>query len=183
MVLNSSQQKRQNSQSNDLSIYFIIISPSEEKIKFDDLKFLSEIEPSIIYNKSIEIGKGSFLFHNVFKLDIKNKQSNQKVKKYQLQYEIGEESYDILFDVKENLFVYEVNLLKGNKYIDNIVKRKIDQNIIKLQYKLDIFLEALNKNEETDKIEKLFEETIELYKSKKKIWSFDISVSKNLSKI
>ena len=156
------------SNSNDITIYFIILSPSEEKINFSDLKFLSEIEPEIIYNESIEKGKGSFLFHNVFKLDIKKKEKNKKAVKYQLQYQIGEESYDILFDVKENSFIYEVQLLKGNKYIDNIIKRKIDQNQIPLYYKLDIFLEALKKNNETNKIELLFEETIELYKAKKK---------------
>lgn len=164
-----SQEQHQNTQSNDLTIFFIILSPSEEKINFDDLKFLSEIEPKIIYNKSIEKGKGSFLFHNVFKLDVKKKEKNEKVEEYLLQYEIGEESYDILFNVKENSFIYEVKLLKGNKFIDNIVKRKINQNQIPLQYKLDLFLEALNKNKEMNKIELLFKETIELYKSKKNL--------------
>lgn len=98
-----------------------------------------------------------------------------------MQYEIGEESYDILFDYKENSFIYEVQLLKGNKFIDNIIKRKIDQNQIPLHYKLDIFLEALKKNNESDKIELLFEETIELYKAKKKFSLFDILIFKNLS--
>jgi len=163
-----SQQQRQNAQSDSISIYFIILSPSEEKINFADLKFLSEIEPEIIYTTNIENGKGSFLSHNVFKLDIKRKEKNKKSVKYQLQYEIGEESYDIIFGVKENSFIYEIQLLKGNKFIDNIIKRKIDQNLIPLHYKLDIFLEALKKNNESDKIDLLFKETIELYKAKKK---------------
>lgn len=167
-MTSQSQQQSQNSQSDDISIYFIIITPSEEKLNFADLKFLSEIEPQIIYTTNIEKEKGTFLSHNVFKLDIKKKQKNKKAVKYQLRYEIGEESYDILFDYKENSFIYEVQLLKGNKFIDNIIKRKIDQNQIPLHYKLDIFLEALKKNNESDKIELLFEETIELYKAKKK---------------
>ena len=168
-MTSQSQQQSQNSQSDDISIYFIIITPSEEKLNFADLKFLSEIEPQIIYTTNIEKEKGTFLSHNTFKLDIKKKQKNKKAVKYQLQYEIGEESYDILFDYKEKSFIYEVQLLKGNKFIDNIIKRKIDQNQIPLHYKLDIFLEALKKNNESDKIELLFEETIELYKAKKKI--------------
>lgn len=167
-MTSQSQQQSQNSQSDDISIYFIILTPSEEKLNFADLKFLSEIEPQIIYTTNIENEKGSILSHNVFKLDIKKKQKNKKAVKYQLQYEIGEESYDILFDYKEKSFIYEVQLLKGNKFIDNIIKRKIDQNQIPLHYKLDIFLEALKKNNESDKIELLFEETIELYKAKKK---------------
>ena len=48
------------SQSDDISIYFIIISPSEEKLNFADLKFLSEIEPQIIYTTNIEKEKGHF---------------------------------------------------------------------------------------------------------------------------
>ena len=162
------QQRRQNSQSDEVSIYFIILTPSEEKINFDDLKFLSDIEPQKIYNTNIEKENGSFLSHNVFKLDIKKKENNKKAIKYQLQYEIGEESYDIIFDYKDSSFIYEVQLLKGNKFIDNIIKRKIDQDKIPLHYKLDIFLEALRKNNESDKIELLFEETIKLYKTKKK---------------
>ena len=171
MILESStisQKQKQNTQSNDKEIYFIILNSSEEKLNFHDLKFLSEIEPEIIYNNSIEKGKGSFAFHNVFKLDIKANEKNGKTIQYQLQYEIGEESYDILFDVKDNTFIYEIKLLKGNKFIDNIVKRKIDQNQIPIHYKLDIFLEALKKNNEIDKIELLYEETIMLFKKKKK---------------
>ena len=67
------QQRRQNSQSDEVSIYFIILTPSEEKINFDDLKFLSDIEPQKIYNTNIEKENGSYLSHNVFKLDIKKK--------------------------------------------------------------------------------------------------------------
>ena len=162
------QQRRQNSQSDEVSIYFIILTPSEEKINFDDLKFLSDIEPQKIYNTNIEKENGSYLSHNVFKLDIKKKENNKKAIEYQLQYEIGEESYDIIFDYKDSSFIYEVQLKKGNKFIDNIIKRKIEQNKIPLHYKLDIFLEALRKNNESDKIELLFEETIKLYKTKKK---------------
>jgi len=163
-----SQKQKQNTQTNDKEIYFIILSSSEEKLNFSDLKFLSEIEPEIIYDNSIEKGKDSFVFHNVFKLNIKANEKNGKTIKYQLQYEIGEESYEILFNVKDNTFIYEIELLKGNKFINNIVKRKIDQNKISIHYKLDIFLEALKKNNEIDKIELLYEETIMLYKEKKK---------------
>ena len=165
---NIRQDQIQITKSNDKAIYFILLSPSEEKIEFKDLKFLSEIDPIIIYNKSTEIGKGSFLYQNVFKLDIKNNEKIKKDDKYYLQYEIGEESYDILFEDKNNIFIYKIQLLKGNKFIDNIVKRNIDQNKIPLHYKLDIFIEALKKNKETDKLEILYDETIKLYKEKKK---------------
>ena len=85
-----------------------------------------------------------------------------------MEYVIGEDSYEILFSVKENTFIYETELKKGNKFIDNIVKEDIDQNIIPLYDKMDIFIEALKKNNENDKIELLYEETISLYEKKKK---------------
>ena len=62
----------------------------------------------------------------MFKLDIKQKDKNKKTVKYQLKYEIGEKSYDIIFDYKDSSFIYEVQLLKGKKSTDNTIKRKID---------------------------------------------------------
>jgi hypothetical protein len=171
-----SQEQGETAQSSDKEkeIYFIISTPSEEKVNFDNLKFISDITPQIIYDKSIEKGNGSFIEHNIFKLNIiKKEKEKEKDKKsstnYKLEYTIGEDSYEISFSVKENTFVYEPELKKGNKYIDNIVKESIDQDIISWQDKLDIFLEALEKNNETNKKEKLYEETITLYEKKKKI--------------
>ena len=170
-----SQEQGETAQSSDKEkeIYFIISTPSEEKVNFDNLKFISDITPQIIYDKSIEKGNGSFIEHNIFKLNIiKKEKEKEKDKKsstnYKLEYTIGEDSYEISFSVKENTFVYEPELKKGNKYIDNIVKESIDQDIISWQDKLDIFLEALEKNNETNKKEKLYEETITLYEKKKK---------------
>lgn len=167
----------QNPQSNEKErdIYFVILRPSEEKVNFNQLKFLSEISPKIVYNKSIEKGKGSYLEYIVFKLNIKIKDKDKNKKNQKLEYIIDEDTYDILFSVKENTFVYETELKKGNKFIDNIVKETIDQNI-PLYNKLDIFLEALKKNKEDDKIELLYKETVDLYE-KKKIWSFNILIS------
>ena len=159
-----SQMQNQDNQSISREIYFIVLIPSEEKINFDDLKLLSEIEPEIIYKSSIGKGKGTFLFHNVFKMILKKIEKNEKTLQNTLQYEIGEQSYDISFNVQKETFIYEIKLLKGNKFLGNIVKRNINQNIIPLHYKLDIFLEALKKNNEIDKIEILYGETIELYK-------------------
>ena len=157
-------------------IYFILLRPSEEKVNFD---FTSENAPKRIYQKSIEKGKGSFLEHNVFKLSIKKiekkeQEKNKKDKKdkkkkdYKIECIEGEDAFDILFSVKENSFIYNTELKKGNRWLDNIIKEDIDQNIIELYNKLDIFLAALEKNGENNKIKQLFEETIDLYNSKKK---------------
>ena len=163
-----SQKKEQNALSNDKEkeIYFIILKISEEKVDLN-LKFLSKIEPQNIYKKSIEKGNSSFLLYNVFKLNIKEKDKKSS-NKYKIEYIEGEDAYVILFSIKENTFLYETELKKDNKYLDNIVKESIDQNIVPFYNKLDIFLEALEKNNENNKIEKLYDETINFYKKKKK---------------
>ena len=158
-----SSKKSQNTQSIDKEIYFIISNSSEEKINFSDLKCISEIHPKIIYEKSVDKGKVSFLFHHVFKLVLKKSENH----KYKVQYEIGEILYDIFFEVKNNMFIYEIKLQEYNKLLNNIPIKDIDQNQITIQNKLDIFLEALEKNNEINKIEILYKETIDLYKTKK----------------
>jgi len=74
----------------------------------------------------------------------------------------------ISFSVKENSFAYEAELKKGNKYLDDIDigKVSIDQNIVPFYSKLNIFIEALQENNEINKIEKLYEDTIALYEKK-----------------
>ena len=162
-----SQEQSHNIQSINKEIYFLILSQSEDKINFFDSKCLSEINPEIIYYKRIKNGKDSFFFNYVFKLTLNEKEENKEWSKYKIQYEIGEELYDILFDIKENIFIYELKLQKYNKYISNITKKDIEQNQIPIQNKLDIFLKALIKNNDNNKIEILYEEGIKLYKSKK----------------
>ena len=161
-----SQEKSQNIQSDNEEIYFIISYISEENINinFRDLKCLSEIYPKIIYENNIEKEKGSFLFYQVFKLTVKEKENSIK---YEIQYEKGEQIYIISFDIKHNKFIFEIKLQKYNKYLYNIPKQDIDQNQINIRNKLDIFFEALENNNEMNKVELLYTEAIELYKTQK----------------
>ena len=177
--MSTGQNSQSNEKDNEKEIYFIILRPSEEKVNLD-LKFSSEMAPQRIFTKSIEKGKNSFLEHNVFKLNIKktekkendkkekDKKEKDKKQNYKIEYIEGEDAYDILFSVKENTFIYDTELKKGNKWLDNIVKEDIDQTIIPLYNKLDLFLEALEANDENYKKEKLYDESIDLYQKKKK---------------
>ena len=77
----------QNAQSNgkEKEIYFIIITPKEEKLNFNDYKFLSEIIPQKIFYNNIKKVSGSSIEENVFKLNIKIKETgNEKKKSHQL---------------------------------------------------------------------------------------------------
>jgi len=153
-------------------VYFIVLRPSEEKIDFTKVKFKSDIIPKIIHNKNNKSnlkGSESYLEEIVFKFIKKNKgkkatSSNNTV----LKYIEGDDEYVISFSAKNSSFVYETELKKGNKYLDNIVKENIDQSIVPFYNKLDIFIEALKENKESNNIEKLYEDTITLYEKKKK---------------
>jgi hypothetical protein len=94
----------------------------------------------------------------------KNKEIENKKVHYKLEYKLGDEKYTILFDTRGNSFVYDVVLEQVNIHLDDIiVPTKIKQDIIQIYNKLDIFAQTL-KNENLS--EKLYEETIELYRSK-----------------
>ena len=169
----------QNAKSDDKErdVYFIVLRPSEEKINFKNVKFKSDIIPKIIHNKRLEKGNGSCLEEIVFKFQKKQKEKEKEKNKgkkvtpsnnYVIQYIEKDDEYVISFSVKENFFIYETELKKGNKYLDNIVKENIDQDIVPLYNKLDIFEVALKENKESNLFEKLYEDTIVLYEKKKK---------------
>ena len=152
---------------NEKEIYFMItLSKEEAKESEFKFKFLSKIVPEIIYEKEIKIQKGELVKQKVFKLVAKNKTKKKGEKiPFIIQYRTGDYIYTISFTVKENYFVYDINLKEGDYYLKKMVEEDINQNIIPIYNKLEIFLEALGNNKE--KIKRLFEEGIELYKEKK----------------
>ena len=158
--------------------YFIIIIPREEKIDFVGLNYLTQnkINPIIIYKKTIEKEDKTYIEEIVFKFkkSPKNKEKYEGKKKsnestkYKIQLIEGEHTYNITFSLKDDCFVYQPELKKGNIYLENPLGEIIDQNIVPLYNKLDIFIEALKKdNESYKKEEKLYEDTINLYEDKK----------------
>ena len=152
-------------------VYFLILRPSEEKIDFTGLKCETKnnIKPSIIFQKRIDKGNETYLEEIVFKFKKKQKKKKDKDKtestKYAIRFIEGDHIYDITFSLKDDCFVYQPDLKTGNKFLDNILKEPIKQNIVPLYNKLNIFLEALQNNKEIEKKEKkLYQDTIDLYK-------------------
>ena len=175
----SSQGQISQSNNKEKEIYFIILTQSEKKVDLDWEFSSSELAPSRIYKNVIKKGKDSSIEENVFKLIIKENEKEKEIengkekvkkkkKKYKIEYIQGDDAYDILFSTNDNSFVYDTELKKGNKYLDNIVKEDIDQTIILYHNKLDIFQEALKQNNEINKINQLYKETIDVYEKKKK---------------
>ena len=172
----SKSSKTKTEKGEEKDIYFIIKYKLNRK-EPDNLNFSDECEsiPKIILNKEIPTNNNKYAYKKVFKY--KNVGAKKKV---QLNFFYGKEidKYMISFEVKEKTFIYDVEFKKGHRYLSKIVPDDINQDI-KYQDKLDLFLEALKKIKEENKIEELYKETIELY-SKKSKFSFLISL---LSKI
>ena len=153
--------------------YFLILRPSEEKIDFTGLNYESKnkIEPKIAYQNRVEKEDKTFLEEIVFKFMKKKKEKGKekpKSTKYSITFFEGDHTYDISFSLKDECFAYQPDLNTGNKYLNNILKEPIKQNIIPFYNKLNIFLEALKKNNELEiKEKKLYEDTITLYENKK----------------
>ena len=160
--------------------YFIILIPSEEKINFQGLSYKAKnmLEPSIIFKNRVEKNDETFLEEIVFKFKKKkkkkkkdeddNENESSKSTKYEVKFFEEEHIYKITFSSKSDCFIYQPKLSIGNKYLQDIPQEPIQQNIVPLYVKLNIFLEALQKaNELNQKEEKLYSDTIDLYEEKK----------------
>ncbi len=156
-------QDDQNDKSNDKDkdAYFLILRPSEEKIDFTGLNYetKNKIEPKIVFQKRIDKEDETFLEEIVFKIKkkakkkekVEDKKESTKSTKYEITFFEGDHTYDITFSLKDDCFVYQPDLKTGNKYLNNILKEPIKQDIIPLYNKLNIFLETLQRNNESEK--------------------------------
>jgi len=160
-------------------IYFIILYQREEKERENEFAFIgSDTKPKNIYTKQIEGEEQSktYLYGKIFKYDkgpkkeeenkIRIIEDKEKVDEIEINFEIGNDNYIISFNIEDKLFYYDIELRKGNKFIENIEKEIIDQNILDYYKKFELFFEAINKNKEEAKIYTLYNEAINLYSQK-----------------
>lgn len=86
-----------------------------------------------------------------------------------------DDKYIITLEPNDKIFIYDLDLKKGHKFLDSIPIEIINQKVIGYQEKFDLFLEALEQNNEENKNERLYEETIDII-SKKGNFSLLISL-------
>jgi len=92
-------------------IYFMIFYPRKQQEKPDEFAFSeNDINPQYIHTVEIKEENGTYFYKKVFKFNGKTE------KKYNPEFEIGKDSYLIEFDVKENSFVYDVELKKEIRF-------------------------------------------------------------------
>ena len=147
------------------SIYFFILYHTRKKENSNDINFIiSENNnqiPKCIYCE--EYQDKIFNYKKIFKVN-KSTAKGKKANNYYFEFDIGDDKYSISFEVKGITFVYDVIVEKGKKIIQ--IKRKIKQNI-EYQEKLKCFLKALKDNNEENKIDLLYKDSIDLYSRKK----------------
>lgn len=147
------------------SIYFFV-TYSRKQQEDNDIEFVmpekKTLKPVCIYKEGkYESQSQKFYYNKIFAIE----KSKKPKKSYNFIFEIGDEQYIISFDYsKGTSFVYDVNLDFGKKIID--IRRKINQSK-EYQEKMEVFIEALNKNKETQMKKELYKDNIELYSKKK----------------
>ena len=165
--------KKKPQKGKEKDIYFIIYFILNKKEDPKEIAFSKECEesPNVILAKEVKTKNNKYAYKKVFKY--KNIDGKKDV---ELIYYYGEglDKYIINLKAKDKTFVYDVDFKKGHRYLSKVVPQIIKQEI-KYQDKLDLFLEALEKNKEESKIHELYKETIELY-SKNSSFSFLISL-------
>ena len=157
-------------------IYFLILYKRKEKEGENSFIFINnDSKPKNIYTNEINWereGEGQnkiYLYEKVFKYK-KNQNNEVENEKFEIQFEIDKDIYIIFFNIEEKIFYYDIILKKSNKFQTNITKEIIDQNIYDYYKKFELFLEALKKNNEEEKIDILYEESIKLASIKKEFY-------------
>ena len=159
------------------SLYFFISYPRKKREIAEDIIFVmpedDNEKPQCIYvddNYQNQI----YFYMKIFKV----KKTKKKDKQYCFIFENDDEKYIITFESKNSTFIYDVLLETGKRILP--ITRKINQNNIEYSEKMKIFIEALKKNEEENKLDELLKETLSLY-SKKKGFGFLISIANSSS--
>jgi len=157
------------------SLYFFISYPRIKRENQDDIYFVVPEDrnqiPKCIYMDESHEDKG-YYYQKIFMVN-KSATTGKKANNYYFEFEIDDDKYIITFDSKGASFVYDVKLEKTKRMIT--ILRKIDQNFIKYYDKMHFFVDALKRNNEENKINLFFKDTIELF-SIKKSFSFLIEL-------
>ena len=150
-------------------IYFFISYSRKERENREDIEFVvpdndKETPECIISIENYE--NKAYNYKKIFRAINKSKTSKKKEIKYYFEFEIGDTKYIISFNAQKDVyFIYDITLQWGKADIN--IRRKINQNKVGYIEKLEIFKEALEAKNETEKIQELYKETIDLYSRKK----------------
>ena len=161
-------------------IYFFVYYPRNQ-LETSSEVILKQIDKKIekcewIFSRPTYDNEGDkkyIYYKKVFKVP----KSKSKKGNYYFEFELDDDKYTISFESKGKTFIYDVSLEVGKRILP--IKRKIDQNVVEYNERIDYFMEALQSKEDKDTkdniINELLKDSIELYK-KKKGYGFLISL-------
>ena len=157
------------SEKKEKNIYFVISYINKKDEQGDQQKGEIQFEESIfspecILSKELTKDKENQEYIKVCKLKVK---SEKKIN-INLKFTNDKGEYEITFEIKDESFVYDLNLGLKNKKSKFSSKMCIPQDEVKYHDKFNYFLEALNKNSEEKYLDILYKDTINLYSKKPK---------------
>ena len=146
--------------------YFLIIYPVNENDK-SNISFNSpKDKPECIYMEQKNRNQNEKPVNiMIFKYKLKGKKNTINIK-----YSLKNETFEILFDVKESSFIFDLVL---RKKVGASSKSKVKQDVIDYYEKMTYFIKALEKKNENEKFEILFLDAVNLYSQKP---SFDFLI-------
>ena len=148
-------------------LYFFISYPCTKKEKTDDIHFLvpedKKYIPTCIHMVEA-IKNKEYYYIKIFMVN-KSSKTGKKANSYYFEFQIDDLKYIISFGSKGATFVYDVKLIKTEGIVQ--IQKRIHQNILQYYNKMHIFVDALKKNNEENKIDLLYKDTIDLFSIKK----------------
>ena len=166
--------KSKKSKGEEKELYFIIFYKRKQKEKPEEFIFSEDCAsiPQTIFSKEEITTTNNYAYKKVFKYKNKGGKKNVELIFF---FREEDDKYIITLEPNDKIFIYDLDLKKGHKFLDSIPIEIINQKVIGYQEKFDLFLEALEQNNEENKNERLYEETIDII-SKKGNFSLLISL-------
>lgn len=150
--------------------YFLIYLNKENKA--DDFKFNSnEKYLKCIYSKYIESKENKGKLIKVFKYSCETKEE------IELEFSYDKKNFKLILNTKDKSFIFNVNLSQKNGFFHS--DTKIEQKSLEIHEKMGYFINALNKISENDKLDILYQDSINLY-SKSPTFQFLINIFINV---
>ena len=155
--------------------FFLIYFTNIKEIQDNDIKFKNEKNnPKCIFTKKIEPKDGNPKLIKIFKYSFEKKEMMKK----NFEFSLSSKEYQLEIKNKKekSFFNFVFQIILQEKGIFN---SKIEQNEINIYDQMNYFIEALNRNKETDKLDLLYLDSIFLY-SKKPNFHFLITIFVNV---
>ena len=143
-------------------IYFLLIYERKKTENNSDFEFKSLDNSPVCIFTNKEDKENNIYYKKIFKYIIKKDNINLR---QTISAVIDRDDYIIDFNLKDDIsFIFDLNLKVKNSFFN--FPRDINQNNIQYYEKLNMYIECLYQNNEDEKLDILYKDTIHLYSKK-----------------